>query len=266
MSEAHPINFLSKRTIFSTYNHLFFNLLFFIRRLPSPVHRPWPLVHSPRLQPHVPSSPSPMPLTPSPACPMALFPCLMPLTPARCPQTWATCQIFSPKTLPMPLTPSPAFPMSLSPCLMPLTPARRPLNWDTCQTFSPQTSPMSPKLGHLSSIHPPNRPGVPQNGTPVKHPPPKPPRCPFPTARCPPKWDTCQASTPQTCPMSQFWGHRAGIAGTTTGKASPPGRQHRLTGTAAGIKDLRRLKTGRCGGLWGKALLAPGFCLKSFPR
>ena len=30
-------------------------------------------------------------------------------------------------------------------------------------------------------------------------------------------------------------------------------------GTAAGVYDFRRLKTGRCGGLWGKALLAPGF-------
>ena len=26
------------------------------------------------------------------------------------------------------------------------------------------------------------------------------------------------------------------------------------------LYDFRRLKTGRCGGLWGKALLAPGFC------
>ncbi len=30
--------------------------------------------------------------------------------------------------------------------------------------------------------------------------------------------------------------------------------------TAAGVYDFRRLKTGRSGGLWGKALLAPGFC------
>ena len=31
-------------------------------------------------------------------------------------------------------------------------------------------------------------------------------------------------------------------------------------GTAAGKYGLQRLKSGRCGGLWGKALLAPGFC------
>jgi len=92
------------------------------------------------------------------------------------------------------------------------------------------------------------------------------PHSPLHPSRCPLNWDTCQTFSPQTSPMSQLWGHRAGIAGITTGKASPPGRHHHRDGTAAGIKDLRRLKTGRCGGLWGKALLAPGFCLKSFPR
>ena len=89
-------------------------------------------------------------------------------------------------------------------------PPRCPLNWDTSQTFSPQTCPVSPKLGHLSRIHPPNLPDVPKTGTPVNHPSPKP-------ARCPLNWDTGQIFSPQTCPMSQLW-HR---------------RHHRREGTAA---------------------------------
>ena len=37
-------------------------------------------------------------------------------------------------------------------------------------------------------------------------------------------------------------------------------------GTAAGIKHLRRLQIGRCGGLWGKALLAPDCCWCYHPK
>ena len=83
-------------------------------------------------------------------------------------------------------------------------PARCPKNRDTCQTFSPQTSQMSLKLGHLSNIRAPNLPDVPLKGTPGKHPGLKP-------ARCPQNWDTCQTFSPQTSQMSLKQGHLSNI-------------------------------------------------------
>ena len=137
------------------------------------------------------------------------------------------------------------WPPSTAPRPQPHVPFSRP--------DAPSPFPVSPKLGHLSNIQPPNQPGVPKTGTPGKHPSLKP-------ARCPSNWDTRQTSGPKTCPMSQKQGHLSSIhppnlpdvpvlgtsgwhrrhhhrAGTTTGEASPPGRHRRRNKGSPAAKD-----------------------------
>lgn len=97
-------------------------------------------------------------------------------------------------------------------------------------------------MGHLSNFRHPNLPDVPQNGTHVKHPAPKHPRCPL-------NWDTCQIFSPQTCPMSLKMGHRANIQASVLPGVRPfclirrkslNSRRRSDSGSLAGMENLIR--------------------------